>query len=201
MMFICSDMENIKTLSRVIGGLFYYHPSQYETVGLSAVLSLDHTGFTQFDTTIAAISATDPHTLSVWHDELFTGIGEMKAPPWGSVYLDKEAVVFGDSTLHFRQFLQQYGIKFETSHNEPEDQFGLMLMVIASLIEDNNLDAVTELLSKHLLPWAPHYLALLQQAAPAGAYRELAELGQAFIAALAKTFNAEIVPGKIYFNA
>ena len=200
-MFICRDMENIKILSRVTGGLFYYHPSQYETVGINAILKLDHSGFTQFDTTTAAISATDPHTLSVWHDELFTGVGEMKAPPWGSVYLDKESVVFGDSTLHFRQFLQQYGIKFEVNHNEPEDQFGLMLMVIASLIEDNKFDAVTELLSIHLLPWAPHYLTLLQQAAPAGAYRELAELGQAFIMALAQEFNAEIIPSKIYFNA
>ncbi|CEO40962.1 molecular chaperone TorD family protein [Photobacterium kishitanii] len=200
-MFICSDMENVKVLSRIIGGLFYYHPSQYETVGINAVLRLDNTGFSQFDKTTAAISATDPHTLSVWHDELFTGIGEMKAPPWGSVYLDKEAVVFGDSTLHYRQFLLQCGIEFEAKHNEPEDQFGLMLMVIASLIEDKKFDAVAELLSVHLLPWAPHYLALFQQAAPVGAYRELADLGQSFITAVAQQFNAIAAPHKIYFNA
>lgn len=200
-MFICGDMENIKVLSRVIGGLFYYHPKQYDTVGINAVLRLENSGFAQLDTVTTAISATDLHTLSVWHDELFTGIGEMKAPPWGSVYLDKEAVVFGDSTLHFRQFLQQYGIEFQACHNEPEDQFGLMLMVIASLIEDKKFDAVTELLSVHLLPWAPHYLDLFQQAAPVGAYRELADLGQTFITALTQQFNAVAVPCKIYFNA
>lgn len=200
-MFICNDMENIKVLSRIIGGLFYYHPSQYETVGINAVLALDSSGHSLFDNTITAISATDPHTLSVWHDQLFTGIGEMAAPPWGSVYLDKESVVFGDSTIAFRDFLQQNGIEFEAKHNEPEDQFGLMVMVIASLIEEQRFEAVTELLSDHLLPWSGHYLALLQQAAPVGAYRNLAELGQHFIIELAQLFDAVKTPTKIYFNA
>ncbi|PSU26094.1 MULTISPECIES: molecular chaperone TorD family protein [Photobacterium] len=200
-MFICNDMENVKVLSRIIGGLFYYHPSQYETVGINAVLALDNSGFSLFDKTTAAISATDPHTLSVWHDQLFTGVGEMAAPPWGSVYLDKESVVFGDSTLAFRHFLQQNGIEFEAKHNEPEDQFGLMVMVIASLIEDQRFEAVTELLSDHLLPWSEYYLQLLQQAAPVGAYRDLAELGQHFITELTQQFDAVKTPTKIYFNA
>lgn len=200
-MYNSADLNNIKVFSRVIGGLFYYHPSQYDVSGVRTVLALENTGYTQFDVTANAFLNTDSDVLAVWHDELFTGVGEMKAPPWGSVYLDRESVVFGESTLAFRAFLKQYDIEFEACHNEPEDQFGLMLMVVSSLIDAKEFDAVKTLLSVHILPWASHYLTLLEQAAPEGAYYQLALLGQEFLEVLTEEFDAEAIPCKVYFNA
>ncbi|MCV5744761.1 molecular chaperone TorD family protein, partial [Escherichia coli] len=40
---------------------------------------------------------------------LFEGQGEMPAPPWGSVYLEKDNLLMGDSTAEYRKFLRDQG--------------------------------------------------------------------------------------------
>ncbi len=52
----------------------------------------------------------------------------LPAPPWGSVWLDKESVLFGDSTLALRQWMRENGIALEADGNEPEDHFGTVLL-------------------------------------------------------------------------
>ncbi len=39
----------------------------------------------------------------------------LPSPPWGSVWLDRESVLFGDSTLALRQWMRESGIRFEVS--------------------------------------------------------------------------------------
>lgn len=108
---------------------------------------------------------------------LFEGCDVMHAPPWGSVYLDREQVIFGDSTLTYRQFLTQNAIELNTGMREPEDQFGLMLMAISQLIEKNKDEAaLTTLLSEHLFTWAYRYLDLVELSAQTASYRALAKL-------------------------
>ncbi len=38
---------------------------------------------------------------------LFIGPWALPSPPWGSVWLDKESVLFGDSTLALRQWMRE----------------------------------------------------------------------------------------------
>lgn len=57
-------------------------------------------------------------------------------PPWGSVWLDRESVLFGDSTLALRQWMRENHIAFEMQQNEPEDHFGTLLMLAAWLAEN-----------------------------------------------------------------
>lgn len=59
---------------------------------------------------------------------LFIGPWALPAPPRGSVWLDKESVLFGDSTLALRQWMRENGIALEADGNEPEDHFGTVLL-------------------------------------------------------------------------
>lgn len=111
-----------------------------------------------------------PEQLEYDFSVLFEGQGEMPAPPWGSVYLDKENILMGTSTLQYREFLSTLGLASQSAIHEPEDQFGLMLLALVHLIEQPHLtqqqptDAAIMLLTEHLLPWAYRYLELVKNA-------------------------------------
>ena len=109
------------------------------------------------------------------YQALFIGPNALPAPPWGSVYLDKENVLFGDSTLKLRDWMAQQQVEVTLEQQEPEDHFGLLLMMAAWLAEHQPAD-LPVLLAEHLLPWGYRYLALLQSDAGHPFYQGLAEL-------------------------
>ena len=49
-------------------------------------------------------------TLDREFHHLFVGPNDLEAPPWGSVYLDSEAVVFGDSCMSLVRWMKENGI-------------------------------------------------------------------------------------------
>lgn len=106
---------------------------------------------------------------------LFTGPGHKAAPPWGSVYTDRECVVFGLSTLDLRQWMRERGIKRKGDANDPEDHIGLMLELMA-WIARNRPDDLDDYLRLHLLTWAPHFLSFMEDATTHPFYRGLARL-------------------------
>ncbi|HEM8643209.1 TPA: Tat proofreading chaperone DmsD, partial [Enterobacter hormaechei] len=69
---------------------------------------------------------SDEALKDAWQ-RLFIGPYALPAPPWGSVWLDRESVLFGDSTLALRQWMRENHIAFEIQQNEPEDHFGTLL--------------------------------------------------------------------------
>lgn len=115
---------------------------------------------------------------------LFEGQGAMPAPPWGSVYLDKEALLFGESTVDYRQFLNQNGIGFSQHINEPPDQVGLMFMALATLLESKNdhlQSALNAFLNAHFLTWWPLYLNRICDSQISEFYRLLAIVADLFL--------------------
>ena len=102
-------------------------------------------------------------------------IHELLAPPWGSVYLDPECVIFGHSLLALRDFLKRHQIAFQSQQDEPEDHIGLMLMLAAYLAE-NRPHLLAEFLSQHLLTRAPHFLSQLANVENHPFYQGLAQL-------------------------
>lgn len=124
---------------------------------------------------------------------LFEGQGEMTAPPWGSVYQNKDNLVMGDSTALYYTFLDRCGINIEIE-NQPLDQFGLMLWVLAALIEDGNQVAMVELLSTHLLPWSGRYLELLTNNADSPFYADLAKLASLLLNQMQSEIGLSIEP-------
>ena len=43
---------------------------------------------------------------------LFEGQGEMPVPPWGSVWLERDNLLMGNTTAEYRAFLQSQGMTF-----------------------------------------------------------------------------------------
>ncbi|PVZ86310.1 nitrate reductase [Serratia sp. S1B] len=169
---------------RILGCLFYYPPdSEAAQCALRDLPQLVNYFPWQHPEVIRNISQhtaqPQPDTFSL----LFEGVGDMQAPPWGSVYLDPERIVMGCSTLDYRHFLRRNGIAPRLAGNEPEDHFGLMLLALAYLLEQEREATALELLNEHLFPWAGLYLQQLKSATLAGEfYHCLATLAQHFIA-------------------
>lgn len=175
----------ITLVPRILGFLFYYSPShpsaeailpaladlpahfeqQYQDKVQTLVKAMiaEVQGEADFDVEHEPKLETRHEVLAREFSLLFEGLGEMPAPPWGSVYLDSESIVMGESTVEYRRFLASCGIALDTQMREPDDQFGLMLLAFAQLLESEKFDASAELLEQHLLPWAFRYLEVLQQ--------------------------------------
>lgn len=115
----------------------------------------------------------------VWeYRRLFVGPAPKPAPPWGSVYTDRECVVFGESTLALRAWMRAQGIARLVDDKTPEDHIGLMLMLMAWIARNQPAD-LDDYLRLHLLPWSSHFLDELAEAAKQPFYEGLARLAKA----------------------
>ena len=115
----------------------------------------------------------------VWeYRRLFVGPAPKPAPPWGSVYTDRECVVFGESTLALRAWMRAQGIARLVDDKTPEDHIGLMLVLMAWIARHQPAD-LDDYLRLHLLPWSPHFLDELAEAAKQPFYEGLARLAKA----------------------
>ena len=122
------------------------------------------------------LAAGADHDDLVWeYRRLFVGPGHLPAPPWGSVYTDRECVVFGESTLALRAWMRAVGVERLADERTPEDHIGLMLALLSFLAAERP-ELVDDYLRDHLLTWAPHYLEALEEAAEQPFYVGLARL-------------------------
>ncbi|WP_392564042.1 Tat proofreading chaperone DmsD [Orbus wheelerorum] len=181
------DINSINLPARLLGAFFYYSPESETLIQLQAALNEIESLFSWRDfqqvinqRNIMIDNLTDTE-LAYQYSVLFEGQGTMTAPPWGSVYLDKENLLMGESVARYRQFLAENNIVIQTGINEPEDQFGLMLMALALLIEAEQFTAAKTLLSEHIMIWAPRYLALLSENEISPFYRALAAIAESYL--------------------
>lgn len=134
----------------------------------------------------------------VWeYRRLFVGPAAKPAPPWGSVYTDRECVVFGASTLALRQWMREQGIERTTDDRTPEDHIGLMLALMA-WIARNRPEALDEYLQDHLLTWSSHFLDELADVAEHPFYEGLARLTKASLEGIQNARGLEVVPPRYY---
>ncbi|MCG9014619.1 molecular chaperone TorD family protein, partial [Laribacter hongkongensis] len=133
------------------------------------------------------------------HQRLFVGPAALPAPPWGSVYLDEESVLFGDSTRALQAFAGRHGIALETGQREPLDHFGLVCWLVAHAAEAGDEAAVHELLCEHLLPWSGRFLSLFEEAS-AGTpfYQAAAGLARLTLDALQTGWPVSVAARRLY---
>lgn len=175
--------QHIALTGRVLGALFYCEPDSpacsdivAQLSGGSWVAQWPYGSEEQLASIAALLAQPDvQETREEAWQRLFIGPYALPAPPWGSVYLDKENVLFGDSTLKLRNWMAEQQVEVTLDMEEPEDQFGLLLMMAAWLAE-NQPEKLADLLAEHLLPWAYRYLDLLQSDAGHPFYLGLAQL-------------------------
>lgn len=139
----------------------------------------------------------DDEDLMWAYRRLFVGPGRLAAPPWGSVYTDHECVIFGESTLALRAWMRAHGIERTTDERTPEDHIGLMLAMLAFLVQERP-ELVDEFAAEHLLTWAPHYLEQLEQAAEHPFYEGLARLTRLSLEGLQQERQLDVTVPRFY---
>lgn len=179
------ELTDIACCARILGALLYYSPEAPEARAIIDALrtpgwerewpcALDTTRMAGFHT----LNNGDETLARAWQ-RLFIGPDALPAPPWGSVWLDRESVLFGDSTLALQGWLRDNAIAFETPLNEPADHIGLLLLLAAWLAEQGKNRELDELLAWHLLPFAPRFLEVFCAQAQHPFYEALGELTRA----------------------
>ncbi|MGF6268659.1 TorA maturation chaperone TorD [Lelliottia nimipressuralis] len=180
--------ESFALSARVLGALFYFSPDSEQAAPLVSALTTSewHLDWPLAQDDLRPIAetlrtTTDEPLTDAWQ-RLFIGPWALPAPPWGSVWLDRESVLFGDSTLALRQWMRENAIAFEVQQNEPEDHFGTLLMLAAWLAENGRDAERDQLLAWHLLPWSQRFLTVFIEEAGHPFYVGLAQLARQTLA-------------------
>src|SRR5690606_32790674 len=199
-----SDRELFAFSARVLGALFYFSPTSEQTAPL--VNALTHGDWVQ-DWPLAqevlhpvaeGFKTPASETLTDAWQRLFIGPYALPAPPWGSVWLDRESVLFGDSTLALRQWMREKNIAFEMQQNEPEDHFGTLLLLAAWLAENGRHTERDQLLAWHLLPWSTRFLSVFVENAVHPFYTALGKLAQLTLADWQSTLLIPVADKPLY---
>ena len=190
--------------ARVLGALFYFAPNSTLAEPLVAAFT-DGEWLEQWpyavehaDALSAGFAAQGDESLPQAWQRLFIGPSALPSPPWGSVWLDRENVLFGDSTLALRQWMRENQIAFDVEQNEPEDHFGTLLMLAAWLLENGRDDACNQLLAWHLLPWAPRFIAEIIAKAGHPFFIALGKLAQQTLAQWQSSLLIPVADKKLY---
>lgn len=175
-------VSDIALTARILGAAFYYPPSEIAQITelLSSgewVAEWPYGDDAQKQNAAQKLNTavSGEETLPQAYQRLFIGPQALPASPWGSVWLDKEQVLFGDSAVALREWMRGHQVDIALSQNEPEDHIGLLLMMVAWTAE-NRPDALNSLLAEHLLPWARFYLARMQERCGSPFYEGLSAL-------------------------
>jgi len=196
--------EGFAFTARVLGALFYFAPDSEQAAPLVTALT---EGDWQQDWPLppgplapiadALRQQADEPLPAAWQ-RLFIGPWALPAPPWGSVWLDRESVLFGDSTLALRQWMRDNGIAFEMAQNEPEDHFGTLLLLAAWLAETGREAERDQLLAWHLLPWSSRFLCVFVENAGHPFYQALGQLAQLTLADWQSTLLIPVAEKPLY---
>ncbi|MFO6297378.1 Tat proofreading chaperone DmsD [Rahnella selenatireducens] len=200
--------ESISLTAKVLGAMLFYPPDSDQVQPLVALLKdsgwkpmwpcATHDAKARAAELFAQTKASAEELNEAWQ-RLFVGPYALPAPPWGSVYLDKESVIFGDSTLALRQWMRVNHIEPHLTQAEPEDHIGLMLMMSAWLAE-NSPQLLGEYLTAHLLPWSGRYFELLRIKAEHPWYEGVAVLAESTLNGWGQMLALKIPPAKeLYF--
>lgn len=180
------DRDAVALSARTLGALFSFAPDSEQAAPLVAALR-DGSWRSQWpyavtDGLAALFAREDDESLPEAWQRLFIGPWALPAPPWGSVWLDKESVLFGDSTLALREWMRATGIALSEQRSEPEDHFGILLLLAAWLCESAQDEAFNQLLAWHLLPWSGRFLSVFVAEANQPFYQALGQLAQETLA-------------------
>lgn len=124
----------------------------------------------------AALNSNPEQVASTLNDDytrLFLGPGKVLAPPWESVILSPDRLIFQEETLEVRKWYRRMGLEPEKIHQEPDDHIGLELVFLAHLaqlalraLENENeedfsffLQAQKDFIEEHPIQWVGQWCA------------------------------------------
>jgi len=119
------------------------------------------------------------------------GFPSVVAPPYGSVYLEKEGLVFGKTTSEVLRFYHEAGFTLKEDISDPSDHVAHELEFMGILTgqeaqatgaERVKLEEVQiDFLSRFILPWVPGFCERIREQSRSTFYQTLASLTREFI--------------------
>lgn len=125
--------------------------------------------------------AEDFTELVVDYARLFVGPFKVLAPPYGSVYLEKEGQVMGDSTVAVSRFYQEVGLKLDPELKDLPDHIAVELEFLYYLIFTGRDRAYRQFLAQYLIPWIDSFCDAVELGARTEFYRSLAKVTRGFL--------------------
>lgn len=152
----------------------------------------------------AGLTNTSQERLSVDYAALFVGPFELIAAPYGSVYLEQNRRIMGDSTINIHRFYQDAGLTIEMK--EPADHIAIELEFLyylsakeAAAITENDPDTAIRLRElqaqffQTAMTWVPEFCQLIHAGAVTPYYRALAECLGLYHASCQQTYRSQQV--------
>jgi TorA maturation chaperone TorD len=143
----------------------------------------------------AMLSDEGLEDLAIDHARLFVGPFALLAPPYGSVYLEGERRLMGDSTLAVSACYQEVGLEVAAGFNETPDHISAELEFMHFLVV-RELEALaggdrdraryfrqkqSSFLESHLAAWIPVFTRAVEEQAQTRFYQDLAAATRLFV--------------------
>jgi len=142
-----------------------------------------------------AIHKYSDESLAIEYAKLFVGPFELKAPPYGSIYLDQGRRVMGDSTLEVRKMFEEAGLSMDERFKELPDHISVELEFMYYLthreveaLENSEMDKALSLkergevfLNRFLRQWVPPFCAKIKESTENEFYKALADCVLSFL--------------------
>lgn len=207
-------LQGVAFIGTSLGPFFRYDPArEFDVIGPSydAIAQMDareasrEWPFANTDTVFRALCLMqegleddfDENAITWEYRRLFVGPGHKAAAPWGSVYTDKDGVMFGKTWVELREWMRETGLGVDRDAREPEDHIGLMLQLMAWLAE-NRPELLPDFLQLHLLPWAGHFLDHMRDAAQHPFFEGLAVLTKASLDGMQAELGLDVEIPRFY---
>jgi len=138
------------------------------------------------------------------YTRLFIGLESTLAPPYESVYLSQDHVMFDKQTLKVRLFYEKYELQVPGKNVEPDDHIGYELHFIALLCHriiaefqegrnegaDQTIVDLSNFLDRHLLLWLDAFVDRIVKHARTDYLRGIALLTQSSVECLSDTVKS-----------
>lgn len=144
---------------------------------------------------VKKLNAKDYLALKVDHARLFIGPYTLLAPPYGSVYLDTERRILGNSTMDVFRRYREIGLMVTKNLKNPPDHITVELeflhfLIVKELEAINNGDVIElnisltnqhAFLDRHLCSWLSEFTNNVASNARSSFYQNLAKATEVFV--------------------
>lgn len=152
---------------------------------------------------------SDQLTMELEYGHIFQNLEELKAPPYSTIYLDKDLELFSDECVWVRKQYAQSGLTYDLVNREPDDALALEFAFIGFLLNEVTINEgkvanehyqnLSTFMQQHMLVWAPICLQEAMNHDRIGFYKNIAILANDFLNQCRETFEFKPVERRLYF--
>lgn len=215
-----TDSENMLALARqdmcrYLAACYYQPEPAFAEEGVFATLqnaaSLIHPDLVPYARKLGEeFNSASTESLLIDYTRLFLGPSQILAKPYGSVWLEAQKTLMGDTTMAVLELYREGGFDIDEAFLELPDHVAVELEFLYLLIfreyeasieaDVERLNSLNDLksrfLDQHLGRWIKPFASAVRQGAESAFYRQLADLTELFVnREVEASRNARPAPG------